>query len=72
MACRGICSRYKGQRRYGNPPNKKCRRCDMFIDTTKWQSSNCPCCGNKLSGIPNKSKYRIQLRNERGTGKEIA
>lgn len=72
MGCKGICSRYKGAHRYSDPPNKKCRRCDTFIDTKKWNGVYCPCCGNKLSGLPNKSLYREKLRIEKGTGKRVA
>jgi Zn finger protein HypA/HybF involved in hydrogenase expression len=59
--CKGICDRYKGKRRYFDPPNKKCRSCDLFIDAKKWDGVLCPCCHGKLSTIPNHTSDRQKL-----------
>jgi len=68
MACRckGICHRYKGRRRYHDPPNRKCRKCDVHIDAEKWQGKYCPCCGQLLSTIPTHTSNRRKLLQVRG------
>jgi len=64
--CKGICHRYKGARRYSNPPNRKCRKCDVHIDVAKWKKPYCPCCGQRLSTIPTHTSNRRKLLVQRG------
>jgi len=66
MGCKGICKRYEGRIRYIDPPNKRCRKCGVSIDATKWEGVRCPCCGNVLSALPNSSKNRGKLHTARG------
>lgn len=53
--CKGICTRYKGQRidlSWYKAGVKRCDTCQIFI---KFDGLNCPCCGAKLSTRAKKS-----------------
>ncbi len=45
MTCRGICERYKSEKKRYQSGTKRCTSCNIYID---YQDRMCPCCGTQL------------------------
>jgi hypothetical protein len=62
MSCRGICSRYKALKKFGETRyesgQKRCSSCDVFVN---WDGTNCPCCGMALRTHPRGTQERQRL-----------
>lgn len=55
LICRGICERYRSDKKRYLLGIKRCTSCDAYLLT---QESQCPCCGTALR-TKRKSKKRI-------------
>ena len=56
MTCRGICERYRAEKKRYMDTAKRCTSCNIFLLYTGTQ---CPCCGTQLRA-KRKAKYRNQ------------
>ena len=64
--CRGVCYRYKPEKRKKGSlryilGNKRCNVCQAWID---WEGRRCPYCSNLLRTRPRMAKYRRIYRKE--------
>ncbi|WP_299293633.1 hypothetical protein [Nitrosopumilus sp.] len=53
MTCRGICERYKSEKKRYDPGTKRCTACNIYI---LYEGIICPCCGTQLRA-KRKSKF---------------
>ena len=63
MSCKGICDKYKADKKFGlnsryKCGQKRCSSCDIFMD---WDGKHCPCCGMMLRTRPRNAKTRERL-----------
>ncbi|MFQ5970167.1 MAG: hypothetical protein ACE5J2_06725 [Nitrososphaerales archaeon] len=63
MVCKGICVRYRAQKRYSASRyasgHKRYKTCEIFMN---WYGLFCPCCGYKLRTKPRNLKYKTKPR----------
>ncbi len=64
MVCKGICQRYKAPKHSGRGRyaigQKRCNDCEIYIE---WNGFFCPCCGNRLRGVPRNKKGKEKILN---------
>ena len=64
MACKGLCTRYKVQKRYGVgryvSGQKRCQICEVFVD---WPELWCPCCRQRLRLKPRLMKFKTKIQS---------
>ena len=59
MGCRGICERYRAERKRYFEGSRRCTCCDVYLFT---QENRCPCCNIPLR-MKRKAKSKIKLKN---------
>jgi predicted RNA-binding protein len=66
-ACKGICLQYRSPTsRYENN-QKRCKKCEIFITIEGTKGAEglfCKCCNIRVSGVPSKSMYKENYRNQ--------
>ena len=63
MACKGLCTRYRAQKRYGVgryvSGQKRCQICEVFVN---WSGLWCPCCRQRLRLKPRLMKFKTKIQ----------
>ncbi len=66
-ACKGICLHFRSPTpRYENN-QKRCKKCEIFITLEGTKGAEglfCKCCNIRVSGVPSKSLYKENYRNQ--------
>ena len=71
--CKGICLQYKSPTSRYEDNHKRCTKCEIFITiegTKGGEGLFCKCCNVRVSGVPAKSLYKENYRNQ-GQNKTI-
>jgi len=65
MACKGLCTRYRAQKRYGVgryvSGQKRCQICEVFVN---WSGLWCPCCRQRLRLKPRLMKFKTKIQSK--------
>ena len=65
--CKGICLQYKSPTARYEDNHKRCAKCEIFITlegTKDGKGLFCKCCNIRVSGVPAKSLYKENYRNQ--------
>jgi len=54
LSCRGICERYRSDKKRYDDGIKRCAACEAYLN---YEGTQCPCCGTQLRP-KRKAKYR--------------